>query len=289
MTTNQPTSARDGAVASDKGPLVSVVVPTRNSIRTIETCLRSIRGQTYRHVELIVVDNFSDDGTWEVASALADVALQAGPERSAQRNLGIRRATGELVLWIDSDMELPADILQHSVDALFAADAVGLFAPEITVGQGFWTACRALERSCCTDELLVQAPRLVRRDYLLEGGGFLESLSGTEDAELRTRMIADGARLVSIPDLIIHHEGRLTFWGTLQKRYYYGRGLHTYGEQHPGALSGQAGAAVRAYARNWRRLAAHPATAAGVGLLRIGELVAYAVGAATGRTRGRGR
>jgi glycosyltransferase involved in cell wall biosynthesis len=267
----------------DERPLVSVVVPTLNSVRTIETCLRSIQGQTYERVELIVIDNFSDDGTWEIATALADVSIQAGPERSAQRNLGTEKSSGEAVLWIDSDMELPPDIVEKCVDAMVASNAIGVFAPEITVGQGFWTACRALERSCCVDEILVQAPRLVRRDYLLQTGGFLENLSGTEDAELRSRMIADGSKLVSIPDLIIHHEGRLTFWGTLRKRYYYGRGLHDYGEQHPGALSGQAGAAVRAYARNWRNLAAHPVTAAGVVALRLGEFLAYGIGAVTGR------
>jgi glycosyltransferase involved in cell wall biosynthesis len=265
--------------------LVSVVVPTRNSIRTIETCLRSIRGQTYRHLELIVVDNFSNDGTWELACQLADLAVQAGPERSAQRNLGVEKSRGELVFWIDSDMELPASIVEQSMRALLEASADGVFVPEVTIGQGYWTACRALERSCCTDEVLVQAPRLVRRDYLIRTGGFLESLSGTEDAELRTRMMTDGCALVLIPQTIIHHEGRLTFWGTVNKRYYYGKGLSRYERTHPGALSGQATAALRAYARHWRRLAAHPVTAAGVLTLRVGEAAAYAIGAAVGRRK----
>ena len=70
-------------------PLVSVVVPTRNNARTIRPCLQSVRDQTYPHVELIVVDNDSTDETFDVATELADVALTGGPERSAQRNLGI--------------------------------------------------------------------------------------------------------------------------------------------------------------------------------------------------------
>ena len=48
-------------------PLVSVVIPTKDSIRTIERCLRSIREQTWPAVELVVIDNYSEDGTWEVA------------------------------------------------------------------------------------------------------------------------------------------------------------------------------------------------------------------------------
>ena len=263
-------------------PLVSVVVPVKDSIRTIEACLRSIRAQTYEPLELIVIDNFSTDGTWEVARELAHHAEQAGPERSAQRNLGIARANGPWVLWIDADMELPPTIVERAVHAALDEGADGVFVPEVTVGDGYWTACRALERSCCVEEIWVQSPRLVRTDYLRETGGFLESLSGTEDAELRTRMIADGRSLAWIPDLIVHDEGRMSLGFIWGKRYYYGRGLKRYKAQHPGALSVQAGSAVGAYRKHWRRLAADPAVAAGVVFLRAGELVAYGVGAALG-------
>lgn len=263
-------------------PLVSVVVPVKDSIRTIEACLRSIRAQTYPAVELIVIDNFSTDGTWEVARELAHHAEQAGPERSAQRNLGIERANGPWVLWIDADMELPPTIVERAVHAALDEGADGVFIPEITVGDGYWTACRALERTCCVEEIWVQSPRLVRTDYLRETGGFLESLSGTEDAELRTRMIADGRSLAWIPDLIVHDEGRMSLGFIWAKRYYYGRGLKKYRAEHPGALSVQAGSAVGAYRKHWRRLAAEPTVAAGVIFLRAGELAAYGVGAALG-------
>lgn len=275
--TESPSSAHRPSPTSSR-PLVSVVVPTRNSGRTIERCLRSVREQTYSPIELLVVDNFSTDGTFESAQELADVAISAGPERSAQRNLGIETAKGEWVLWIDSDMDLPAKIIEQMIDRATATDADAVFAPESTIGEGYWTACRALERSCCWDELLVQAPRLVKRDYFLRTGGFLPSLAGTEDAELRTRMRTDGCTLESIPDLIVHDEGRLRLWGVVEKRYYYGLGLPEYKVRHPGALSEQGGAAVKAYARHWRKLAAEPALTAGVGVMRAAELAAYGVG-----------
>jgi glycosyltransferase involved in cell wall biosynthesis len=262
--------------------MVSVVVPVKDSIRTIEACLRSIRAQTWEPLELVVIDNFSTDGTWEVVQELAHHAEQAGPERSAQRNLGIERAQGPWVLWIDADMELPPTIVERAVQAAIDEGADGVFVPEVTVGDGYWTACRALERSCCVEEILVQSPRLVRRDYLRETGGFLESLSGTEDAELRSRMILDGCQLAWIPDLIVHDEGRMSLGFIWSKRYYYGRGLKKYRMEHPGALSEQAGSAVGAYRRHWRRLAAKPTVAAGVVFLRAGEFAAYGIGAALG-------
>lgn len=274
-----------GSSTSQSRALVSVVVPTKDAIRTIERCLRSIREQTWPSVQLVVVDNWSTDGTWEVAQEWADLAMQAGPERSAQRNLGIERAHGEWILWIDADMELPATILERVVGVADRDDADAVFVPEVTIGDGYWTRCRALERSCCTEEILVQSPRLVRRQYLLDTGGFLTSLSGTEDAELRTRMIEDGRVLARVPDMIVHDEGRLRFVPILRKRYYYGKGLTRYGHDHPGALSGQATAAMRSYIRNWRRLVAQPTVAVGVLAMRAGEFVAYGLGAFAGVMR----
>ena len=96
-------------------PLVSVVVPTKDVERTLQRCLASIRSQTYSAVELVVVDNFSTDQTFRVAQELADIAVQAGPERSAQRNLGIELATGDYILWIDADMVLTPHVVADAV------------------------------------------------------------------------------------------------------------------------------------------------------------------------------
>lgn len=261
---------------------VSVVVPVRNTVRTMERCLKSIREQTWPDIELVVIDNFSDDGSWEIIQKWAHHAEQAGPERSAQRNLGVERATGEWVLWIDSDMELPPTIVERAMTVVAADRSDGAFIPEVTIGDGYWTACRALERSCGVEEIMVQSPRLVRRDYLLSTGGFLESLSGTEDAELRSRMIDDGCRLSWIPDRIVHDEGRMSLGFILSKRYFYGRGLKQYRLRHPGALSAQAGSAVSAYRKHWRRLVGEPTLVAGTVAMRAGEFCAYGIGAAVG-------
>ncbi len=189
--------------------LVSVVVPTRNAGRTIETCLRSIRAQTWPSLELIVVDNGSVDGTWAVAERHADLILRGGPERSAQRNLGIAHAAGEWVCYVDADMELGPDVIERAVLAGEADDAVGVAIPEESVGPGFWTRCRTLERRCLRDEPGLLWPRLIRTWYLRHTGGFALWLTGTEDAELHRRMVADEVPICLADGLILHHEGRL--------------------------------------------------------------------------------
>ena len=191
-------------------PLVSVVVPTKDVERTVGRCLRSIRSQTYPALELVVVDNFSSDRTFEIAEELADIAVQAGPERSAQRNLGIELATGEYVLWIDADMVLTPHVVADAVAAAQAAAATGVFIPEQTVGSGFWTACRALERRCYVGVELIEAPRLIRREWFSSHGGFVGDVAGQEDADIRMRLLRDGSRMPHVDTVILHDEGHLT-------------------------------------------------------------------------------
>lgn len=263
--------------------LVSVVVPTRNNARTIRACLQSVRDQTYPRVELIVVDNHSTDETLAVAAELADVAVTGGPERSAQRNLGISKAEGVWVLWLDSDMVLPPRSIELAVRTAQQSRATGVALPERTIGDGFWTACRALERECYLNQPWLHNPRLVQRDYLLGEGGFHLAMSGPEDADLRLRMRAEGRRIELAPIVVDHDEGRLTVADVLRKRYYYGRSIPEFAGRHQGAVGAQGRAVLTSYAVNWRLLARDPGHAAGMVALRSLEAVGYAAGARRGR------
>lgn len=268
---------------ADNDVLVSVIVPTRNNDRTIEECLASVRAQTHPVVELIVVDNHSSDGTLATAERLADVVRTAGPERSAQRNLGISLAQGAWVLWLDSDMIMPPETIARALETASSTGASGVALPERTIGDGFWTACRALERECYLDAPLLHNPRLIRRELLLDDGGFALSMSGPEDADLRLRMRAAGARIELAQVLVDHDEGRLTIKDIMSKRYYYGRSLPAFAANHEGAVAGQGRAVTRAYAHNWRRLARAPIHTVGMLGMRGVEAGAYLWGARRGR------
>lgn len=263
--------------------LVSVVVPTRNNERTIEDCLTAVRRQTHPAVELIVVDNSSDDATWPIAERLADLVVAGGPERSAQRNRGIELARGEWVLWLDSDMVMPPDTIAQALSTATSSGAVGIALPERTIGTGFWTACRALERECYLDDPMLHNPRLIRREVLMGGGGFALSMSGPEDADLRLRMRAAGAPIALGSVVVDHDEGRLTLRSVMEKRYYYGRSLPAFADRHDGAVAQQGRTVLRSYARNWRLLARRPLTAVGMLGLRGLEAGAYVLGARRGR------
>jgi GT2 family glycosyltransferase len=263
---------------------VTVVVPTRNSIRTIAACLRSVRAQD-APVDLIVVDNDSTDGTYELACELAGTAVRGGPERSAQRNTGVRLASTEWVLWVDSDMVLPPGTVSAALATAKETGAGAVAVPEVSVGAGFWTACRALERSCYVDDPSLHNPRLLRRDLLLDGG-FDPAMAGPEDTDLRLRLRSAGTRTALCPDvLIVHDEGQLTLRSILAKRVYYGRSLPVFAAKNPGALAGQGAGTLRALIRHRRTLARHPVRTAGLLLMRALEAAAYVVGYRLGRRR----
>src|SRR6266568_1486302 len=129
-------------------PLVSVIVPTKNSAATLEACLESIKKQTYYPIELIVVDNHSTDATREIAKQFTDMVFVKGPERSAQRNYGSARASGRYLLMIDSDMELDRKVVKACSAEVVGDPAVkGIVIPEESFGLGFWSQCKRLERS----------------------------------------------------------------------------------------------------------------------------------------------
>jgi glycosyltransferase involved in cell wall biosynthesis len=110
------------------GPLISVVIPTFNRVRQVQAALRSVLAQTYREFEVIVVDDGSADGTGQALETLiAQAGCNAervryffGPNRgqSAARNMGIEKARGELVAFLDSDDIWLPEKLEWQVRAL---------------------------------------------------------------------------------------------------------------------------------------------------------------------------
>jgi glycosyltransferase involved in cell wall biosynthesis len=104
-------------------PLVSIILPAYNAENTIAAAIASVLDQTYTHWELIIVENGSTDGTFEACRQVQDerIALirypQAGLSRA--RNIGLDRAKGEFVCFLDSDDLLPPKSISLRL-ALFA-------------------------------------------------------------------------------------------------------------------------------------------------------------------------
>lgn len=256
---------------------VSVVVTARNSGDTLAACLESVRGQSYEDAELVVVDNGSTDDTKEIAQRLADVVLDAGPERSAQRNRGVAASSGEYVLIVDSDMILLPDVVAQCVTVARATGAVAVVVPERSIGAGFLARAKALERSCYLGDASIEASRFFTREAFDRYGGYDEALTGPEDWDLPARMRAQEP-VGRIEEMILHQEGDLRLVPLLRKKFYYGKSAYRYARRHPGLARRQFTPLRGAFVRNWRSLAAQPVLSVVMLGMKSAELAAGAMG-----------
>lgn len=215
---------------------ISFVVPTKNSARTLASCLASLRGQTHEDVEVIVVDNKSDDDTLEIAQQYAHVVETFGPERSAQRNRGTALSTGDVVVFVDSDMTFEPTVARDIVEVFAARPEVGaIIIPERSFGEGFFAQCRVLEKSLYVGDDAVEAPRAFRRELIERVGGWDETLTAAEDWDLSDRTRATGTSIARVPSYIWHDEGTIKLRNTFAKKRYYGRWIGEYLRTHQGA------------------------------------------------------
>lgn len=109
-------------------PLVTVVMPTWNRLPFVEEAARSVIVQTYRHWELIVIDDGSTDGTAERLNALKDsrIRVLSSPHTGhlgQLRNRGVAAGSGELIAFLDSDDVWLPQKLDVQLRALRESDA----------------------------------------------------------------------------------------------------------------------------------------------------------------------
>lgn len=202
-------------------PLVSVIVTTKDNHATLPACLESIRRQTYPCIELIVVDNHSVDDTVSIAEQYADRVFVKGPERSVQRNFGVRQSHGVYLLIVDSDMELGEEVVAACVACMTREPGRrAVIIPEESFGHGFWAQCKRLERSFYVGQDAIEAARFFDKSLYAQLDGYNESMTGGEDWDL-TRRVRQVAQVGRVSVFIRHNEGCPRFMRTVRKMYYY--------------------------------------------------------------------
>jgi hypothetical protein len=205
-------------MAGEARPLVSVVIPAFNAAATIAESLRSALAQTWRELELIVVDDGSSDGTAAVAEAAAAadprVVILRRPRSggpSAARNAGIARASGSFVAPLDADDLWHPEKIERQMAA-----ALGPARPALV-----YTFCRRIDGggriTGHLDAVAVDGPAfarhlylnfvgasaaLFRRDILLAAGGYEERVARSEDFVTQARVAALGA-VAAIPLFLV--------------------------------------------------------------------------------------
>lgn len=196
--------------------LVSIIIPTRNRCALLQETVGSVLAQTHQNLELIVVDDQSDDETWSWLSSNSDarlkpIHLEQHAERSKARNIGLAAAKGEYVLFFDDDDLLPESALATHIAALAKyPDAVATLSGHLTFDpegqeQPFPIVRSTTQRSIWRELLFGWAATagqaVFHTGILRSAGAWDERYSFAEDHELWLRMTRRGP-VVLLPELL---------------------------------------------------------------------------------------
>ena len=254
---------------------ISCIITTKNEEETVGKLLSSIEEQNNKNFEIILVDNNSTDKTVKIAKQFGARIFNFGPERSAQRNFGVKKAMGEYVLILDADMKLTKNVLSECIGKFEKNDDLGaLIIPEKSFGEGFWTKCRAFEREFYIGDSSIEAARCFRKNVFLNFEGYDETMTGPEDYDLPLRIKKAGGKIGRIKSYILHNEKRFSPIKSARKKFYYALHAKSYLKNHPEMVIKQGNLVFRpVFFRKWKKLVSHPVLGIGMFLIKGTELI----------------
>jgi glycosyltransferase involved in cell wall biosynthesis len=203
-------------------PKLSIITPSLNQAAFIERTIKSVLDQGYPNLEYLIVDGGSDDGSVEIIKRYEDKLAWWVSESDAGQtdaiNKGIRRATGDVIAYINSDDYYFPGAFDAALGALEGSDArwaagashevddkdrpvrIGVWQPElpssvegVLPGRHWWS----LVPWC-----VPQPSSFWRRDIFEEFGGFREDLHYAFDAEFMLRLAYGGAMPVIVEKVL---------------------------------------------------------------------------------------
>lgn len=215
--------------------LKSVIIPALNEAENLAHNLPRVRAQLAAGDELFVVDNGSSDGT--AAAALkcgAEVIHEPVRGRSQARNAGIKKARGEILIFLDADCTPQSSWLAELLKP-FADATIGCVAGAIqNIGTGTPFSNYLVNKGHLAQSVYFEHPfqpyaatgnAAFRRAVLDQIGGFDEALWAGHDADLSWRMQLQTAyKIAAAPLAIVSHKQDLTFKGCLKQKRRHAQG-----------------------------------------------------------------
>ncbi|MBI2196474.1 glycosyltransferase [Candidatus Daviesbacteria bacterium] len=274
----------------NESKLVSVIITTKNEEAAIGRLIESIKKQTYKNLEVIMVDNFSEDKTAEIGKKSGIKVYSFGPERSSQRNFGAKHATGDYLLFVDADMELCPAVLQECVEVCKKGRQVGaVIIPERSIGNTFWEKVKAFERSFYNLEgdSFTDAARFFTKEAFNATGGYDERITGPEDWDLPESVKNLGFKIGRIVSVIYHYERISSPLALARKKFYYALKSHRYlNKQKISVFSPKTIYFLRpVFYKHYDKILSHPVLSLGMIIMLFLELAGGGLGYITGRIK----
>ncbi|RQR47352.1 glycosyltransferase family 2 protein [Burkholderia sp. Bp9126] len=219
-------------------PLVSIIVPAFNEEKVIAATVDSLLTNDYTNMEIIVIDDGSQDDTRNIVNSIANVnahvKLISLPHNSGKAhalNTGIAAANSDYIVSVDADTIVAPDFVRRIVAPLVCAEADAV-AGNIKVGnrrcikakfQSLEYICslnttRTLQDACRAITTLPGAGSAFRKSAVVAVGGFTSN-TRAEDTELTLKLAQWNFRAVYQPEAVAYTEAPVTWRGLFRQRW----------------------------------------------------------------------
>jgi len=206
-------------------PLVSIIIPSYNSLKYLDDSISSALNQTYENIEVILIDDGSTDGTKDSFEKFETLGVkciyQKNAGASTARNTGLDIAKGEYVQFLDADDVLHKEKIKKQIDKMQIEDAdlsftnwgyfnedineiekVAIQNPyieNITSGQGLMISFGK------DNWYVVTSAWLVSREIIKKAGYWNPNISNNDDGEFFSRILFWSNRIIFNNDVLVHY------------------------------------------------------------------------------------
>jgi poly-beta-1,6 N-acetyl-D-glucosamine synthase len=220
-------------------PLVTVIVPSYNESVTVANCVESLLSQTYKNIEILVVDDGSSDNTLAIAVGIAkkykpkvNVFTKKNGGKASALNAGIRQAKGEIVVCIDADSMFLKDTVEQLVLSFQGDSDVAAVGGNVKVANrrnllakqqaleyitGLTLHRRTFAQLGCM-QVISGAIGAFRRDAMLKVGGYSRDTI-VEDMDNTIELVKRGYKVVYNPKAIAYTEAPEDLKSFMKQRY----------------------------------------------------------------------
>jgi glycosyltransferase involved in cell wall biosynthesis len=197
--------------------LISIVIPCYNDWQYVEEAVNSALNQSYRNIEVIVVDDGSDAKTKGVLkgleSKITKLITQENQGQSKARNIGIREAKGEYVLVLDSDDFIESGYCEKIVASLQSDENIKLVVCQTNLCFENGETKKYLPKGGYIEDFLFSNAATGTSAFRIkdwkECGGYDETMKkGFEDWEFFIRLLKEGGYCFVIPEVLYHYRKR---------------------------------------------------------------------------------
>lgn len=214
---------------------ISIIIPVYNEEKVIMDCLKSISQQTYKHSEIIVVNDGSIDKTKDILREFKkqnkSVRLLSQNHKGpgSARNLGALESTGEILVFVDADMTFEKNFIKNLTDPIIKGKAIGTFSKEefVSNSQNIWSFCWNINRHLPPDRMLPKNfpdtafvfRAILKKDFQMVGG-FETTGQYIDDWSLSQKL---GKKSVNAPGAIYFHMNPSTLKEVWQQARWIGK------------------------------------------------------------------